>query len=204
MSLPGSYFDDLYASAEDPWSMRSRWYERRKYALTTAVLPRARYADALEVGCSVGELTAALARRSDALVAWDISAAAVELARRRTAGDPGVRVEQRSLPGSPMPPSDLVVLSEVLYYLDPGDLGQVIARLPEAVRPGGTLVAVHWRHPVADYPQTGDAVHAALRAALDWPRVAVHEEPDFLLDCWVAAPAGDVRAASVAADEQLW
>ena len=38
-----------------------------------------------------------------------------------------------------------------------------------AVRPGGTLVAVHWRHPVADYPQTRDAVHRALRGTLAWP-----------------------------------
>ena len=63
MSLPPSFFDDMYAAAEDPWSMRTRWYEQRKYALTTAVLPRARYAEALEVGCSVGELTARLAGR---------------------------------------------------------------------------------------------------------------------------------------------
>jgi SAM-dependent methyltransferase len=204
VSLPGSYFDGLYAAADDPWSMRSRWYEQRKYALTTAVLPQARYADALEVGCSVGELTAALAGRCDRLTGWDVSAAAVERARARTAGLPGVRVERRSMPGDPLPPSDLLVLSEVLYYLGSGDLAAVVGQLPGAVRPGGTLVAVHWRHPVADYPQTGDAVHAALREALDWPRVAVHEEPDFLLDCWVAAPPGDGRAASVAAAEHLW
>jgi hypothetical protein len=80
----------------------------------------------------------------------------------------------------------------------------VLAQLPGTVRPGGRLVAVQWRHAGADYPQTGDEVHAALRAGLDWPRVAVHEEPDFLLDCWVAAPADDVRSASVAAAEHLW
>lgn len=204
MTLPGSYFDDLYAAAEDPWSMRSRWYERRKYALTTAVLPRARYADALEVGCSVGELTVALAARSDRLTAWDVSAAAVSAARERTAELPGVDVLQRAMPDDPLPPAELVVLSEVLYYLGDDDLAAVLAQLPSAVRPGGTLLAVHWRHPVADYPQTGDAVHATLRAALDWPRVAAHEEPDFLLDCWVAAPAGDARSASVAAAERLW
>jgi SAM-dependent methyltransferase len=204
MTLPGSYFDDLYADADDPWSMRSRWYEQRKYALTTAALPRVRYPDALEVGCSVGELTVALAARCDRLTAWDVSAAAVAHARDRTAGLPSVRVEQRSTPGDPLPPTDLLVLSEVLYYLGPDDLAAVLAQVPGAVRPGGTLLAVHWRHPVADYPQTGDAVHAALRAALDWPLVATHEEPDFLLDCWVAAPPGGGRAASVAAAAHLW
>jgi SAM-dependent methyltransferase len=194
----------MYAAAEDPWSMRTRWYERRKYALTTAVLPRDRYGSGLEVGCSVGELTAELAGRCDRLTAWDASAAAVERARARTAGLPGVRVERRAVPADPLPPCDLLVLSEVLYYLDVADLAALLAVLPAAVRPGGTLLAVHWRHPVADYPQSGDAVHAALREALDWPRVAVHQEPDFLLDCWVAAPAGDVRSGSVAAAEGLW
>ena len=79
-----------------------------------------------------------------------------------------------------------------------------MAQVRGAVRPGGTLVAVHWRHSVPEYPQSGDAVHAALRTGLPWPRVAVHEEPDLLLDCWVAAAADDVRAASVAAAEHLW
>jgi len=204
MTLPASFFDDMYAAADDPWSMRTRWYERRKYALTTAVLPRKRYGDGLEVGCSVGELTARLADRCDRLTGWDASAAAVQRATRRVAGVGAVAIEQATVPDRPLPQVDLLVLSEVLYYLDPADLQRFLAQLPAAVRPGGTVVAVHWRHPVAGYPQTGDAVHAALRAALPWPRVATHTEPDLLLDCWVAAPADDVRAASVAAAEDLW
>ncbi|MEU2349305.1 SAM-dependent methyltransferase [Modestobacter sp. NPDC049651] len=204
MTLPPSFFDAMYAAADDPWSMRTRWYEERKYALTTAVLPLRRYAEALEVGCSVGELTARLAPRCDRLTAWDASGAAVRRAAARVAGDPHVRVEQAVVPHRPLPAVDLLVLSEVLYYLGDDDLQAFLAQARTAVRPGGTLVAVHWRHPVPEYPQTGDAVHAALRAALPWPRVATHEEPDLLLDCWVAAPAGDVRAASVAAAEDLW
>ena len=201
MSLPPSYFDDLYAAGDDPWSLRTRWYERRKYALTTAALPRRRYAEALEVGCSVGELTAALAPRCDRLTAWDASAAAVARAAER---NPGVDVQQRVAPVDPLPPVDLLVLSEVLYYLSAPDLAALLEQVRTAVRPGGTLVAVHWRHPVADYPQTGDAVHEALREALAWPQVAAHEEPDLLLDCWVRAAPGDERAASVAAAEDLW
>ncbi|MQA32366.1 class I SAM-dependent methyltransferase [Modestobacter roseus] len=204
MTLPPSFFDAMYAAAEDPWSMRARWYERRKYALTTAVLPRERYAEGLEVGCSVGELTARLADRCDRLTGWDASAAAVERATRRVAGAGSVRIEQATVPDHPLPQVDLLVLSEVLYYLDQPDLQRFLAQVPGAVRPGGTVLAVHWRHPVAEYPQTGDAVHEALRAALPWPRVAAHEEPDLLLDCWVVAGADDVRAASVAAAEQLW
>ncbi|SCX50141.1 Nodulation protein S (NodS) [Klenkia marina] len=199
MTLPPTYFDDLYAAAEDPWSLRTRWYERRKYALTAGVLPRERYAEGLEVGCSVGELTAHLAPRCDRFTAWDASTAAVATAATR---NPGVAVERRVVPVDRLPEVDLLVLSEVLYYLSPADLAALLDQVRTAVRPGGTLLAVHWRHPVADYPQTGDAVHAALRAALDWPRVAGHEEPDFLLECWVRGD--NARAASVAAAEDLW
>ena len=56
-------------------------------------------------------------------------------------------------------------------------------------------MACHWRHPVADYPQTGDAVHAALAR---WPRLSRIEEEDFLLD--VLVPGG---AVSVARQEGL-
>lgn len=204
MSLPPSFFDAMYAAADDPWSMRTRWYEERKYALTTAVLPRRRYTDGLEVGCSVGELTARLADRCDRLTGWDASAAAVERATARVAGRGHVRIEQAAVPARPLPQVDLLVLSEVLYYLDAADLQRLLAQVRAAVRPGGTLLAVHWRHPVREYPQTGDAVHDALRTAIPWPRVAAHDEPDLLLDCWVAAGTGDVRAASVAAAEDLW
>jgi SAM-dependent methyltransferase len=199
-SRPAGHFDALYAAADDPWAMRTRWYERRKYAVTVASLPCERYRHGLEIGCSVGELTAALAGKCDRVSAWDISAAAVRRARERTRGLAGVQVEQRAVPGDPLPPVDLLVLSEVLYFLSADDLDAVIVAAQAALLPGGTLVAVHWRHPAGD-PLTGDGVHARLRSALPWPRVAAHEEPDFLLDCWTASD--DPRAASVAAGEFL-
>jgi len=57
------------------------------------------------------------------------------------------------------------------------------------------LLACHWRHPVADYPQRGDAVHAALAR---WPRLSRLEEEDLLLE--VLVPGG---APSVARREGL-
>ena len=37
--LPDAYFDRIYAESADPWQLQSRWYERRKYAITLALLP---------------------------------------------------------------------------------------------------------------------------------------------------------------------
>ena len=56
--------------------------------------------------------------------------------------------------------SDLVVLSEVGYYWSAADLEIVL----EAIEAAGAdlIAACHWRHPVGDAPQSGDAVHAAI------------------------------------------
>jgi SAM-dependent methyltransferase len=191
VTLPDAYFDEMYAAAPDPWRLGVRWYERRKYALTLAALDRPRYPRALEVGCSVGVLTERLADRCGALLAVDVAASAVELARARTAVHPHVTVERRRVPAEwPDGGFDLVLLSEVLYYLGDGDLDRTLHRAAGALNPGGTLLAVHWRHEVADYPQRGDAVHEALAAVPDLVRVVAHREPDYLLDLYVRAATG--------------
>ena len=51
-TLGAGYFDGMYAAAADPWGFEERWYERRKYAISLAMLPRERYRAAFEPGCS--------------------------------------------------------------------------------------------------------------------------------------------------------
>ncbi len=68
-SLPPRYFDDLYAHDPDPWQFETSAYEAAKYDATLDALPIERFASALEVGCSIGVLTARLAPRCDELLA---------------------------------------------------------------------------------------------------------------------------------------
>ena len=82
-TLGASYFDGMYARSADPWGFTSRWYERRKYAISLAMLPRERYRRGFEPGCSIGVLTQQLAGRCDRLLACDVAAAAVTTATRR-------------------------------------------------------------------------------------------------------------------------
>lgn len=188
MTLTPDYFDRMYAADADPWGFTSRWYEQRKYALTLAALPQPSYDSALEVGCSIGVLTAALSERCRTLVALDPSARALAAARERVPAS--VRLLQASVPdGWPAGSYDLVVVSEVGYYLDPDDLERLLVLVERDLSPGGTVVACHWRHPVEDYPQSGDAVHAALAR---WPRLSRVEEEDFLLDVLVPGGAPSV------------
>jgi trans-aconitate methyltransferase len=195
MTLQPEYFDSMYQLSPDPWGFESRWYEARKYAISLAVLPAERYCDAFEPGCSIGVLTRSLAARCDSLLSCDASPAAVTATARRTAELPNVRVEQRVLPGAwPEGEFDLIVLSELLYYFAGADLDRMLDLAVTSLRPAGTLLAVHWRHPVADYPRSGDEVHMALRGRA-LARVVDHQEADFLAEVYIR---GDGRPISVA------
>ena len=196
MTLDPGYFRDLYAASADPWGLAERWYEARKYALTVALLPRERYGAAFEPGCSVGVLTAQLAPRCGRLLACDAVPDAVAAARVRAAGMPGVRVEQRVIPADWPPGSfDLIVLSELLYYFDDADLGQVLGLGIGSLRPGGQILAVHWRHPAPDHPRTGDEVHEDLAAHPALARLARYRDPDFTAEVYTRAD-GDLRSVA--------
>ncbi|MFI6984984.1 class I SAM-dependent methyltransferase [Embleya sp. NPDC050154] len=201
-ALPRKAFDAMYAAAADPWSLADRAYDRRKYALTVASLPRTRYRDAFEPACSVGVLTRLLADRCDRLLACDLSEVAVTQARTRTADLPHVRVECLVLPREwPDRPGgfDLIVLSEFLYYFEPSERDLVLARARASLAPGGTVVAVHWRPPAPGHVDSAEHVHAAVRALPDLVRVVEHREPDFLLDVLIDTRdrPGTVSAAHV-------
>lgn len=198
-----SGLEQFYAeSGDDPWGVDERWYEARKRALTLAVLPRARFARALEPGCSIGALTAELATRCDDLLAVDAVEAPLRRARARLAGVPHVRLERRRLPGEwPPGPFDLVVVSEVGYFLGGPDLADLAERAAASLTPDGVLVACHWRHggrpatPGDPGVLTGDEVHAVLRERSGLAVLAEHVEEDFRLDVLVPPPATSVARA---------
>jgi SAM-dependent methyltransferase len=196
VTLGAGYFDAMYAAASDPWGFEDRWYEQRKYAVTLAQLPAARYRSAFEPGCSIGVLTDMLARRCDALLSCDVAAGAVSAAAQRTRDLPHVRVERRDIAGHwPSGRFDLIVFSEILYYFGDRDLAQVLDRAVAALEPEGTLLAVHWRHPVADYPRSGDDVHRVLAARPGLARLVRHQEPDFLAEVYIRTDGAPVSVA---------
>ncbi len=106
--------------------------------------------------------------------------------------------------GWPAGTFDLVVISEILYYFGDSDLGEVAARAVRAVAPGGTLLTVHWRHPVADYPQSGDRAQEAVASAAeaDLVKTVSHVEADFDLAVYVRRRPGSA-GTSVAAQMGL-
>lgn len=173
------YFEQMYASSPDPWHLTDRSYERRKYELTIACLPDREFKRVYEPACSVGVLTELLVARCGTVIASDPVARAVELARERL---PEVELFEGALPGSwPDGTFDLVVLSEVMYFLTDDDRAATIDGARAALEPGGVLISVNWRHAFDEGECDGDQVQRELDAAPGFERLVWHEERDFTI-----------------------
>ncbi len=176
-SAPVERFAKLYREAEDPWHTADSWYERRKRSVLLAALPNEWYRRVLEPACGVGELTRELVHRADQVVAFDPVPEAVERARRAAPSAEILVAALPEIPGS----ADLVVLSEILYYLDDETLTATLDGVLAALEPGGDLVAVHWRPWAPEAPRDGDAAHRILLAREELDVLIEHVEDDFVL-----------------------
>jgi SAM-dependent methyltransferase len=203
VTLPPSYFNRMYEHDDDPWGFADRWYEERKRSITLAALPDRSYRTAFEPGCSIGVLTANLAQRCDFILAGEVADSALQQAKDRLSDQPHVQFRRIRLPDEwPNQEFELIVLSEILYYLDAGDLQETVSKAVDAVAPHGTLLSVHWRHAVSDYPQTGDGVQLAVEQAARSGLIQIihHVEADFDLAVYVRPGPGETaHQLSVAA-----
>lgn len=134
--------DALYSKSADPWNFRESAYEADKYAATLVLLPRRRYGRALEVGCSIGVLGRMLAQRCDTYLGIDASARAIALARREAA--PNMEHMRMLVPDAfPSGPFDLILLSEILYFLSADDVARLAPRVAEESTEGDLMLVNH-------------------------------------------------------------
>lgn len=190
---PREYFDRLYADNADPWHYKTRWYEQRKRAISLAMLPKPQYATAIELGCSNGVLSEALASRCERLLAIDGNAQAITLAKQNLKHLPHVQPQQAIIPDDlPSQSFDLIVISEILYYLNPSQVEQVMAWVEQSLNAQGTLLCVHWRYPIDGFALNGDMVHQQLNQYFNkknqnsppFYQQTHCQDADFLLDIW--------------------
>lgn len=105
--------------------------------------------DVAELGCGHGTFTIPVARRIGGQVrAFDVEPEMVEATRRRVAdeGLGNVLVERRDVLadgfGLPAGSQDACLLFNILHHDDPVAL---LALAADVVRPGGRVLAIHWR-----------------------------------------------------------
>ncbi|TDQ00736.1 bifunctional PIG-L family deacetylase/class I SAM-dependent methyltransferase [Labedaea rhizosphaerae] len=181
-SAPVERFGALYGANADPWDTRSSWYERRKRQVVLASLPREHYRLAIEPGCGTGALTVQLQERCDRVLAFDPVPEAVAAARAAGARAVTVAAVPADMPADlPDVRADLVVCSEILYYLSDVDLKETVAELVSVLEPGGDFVAVHWRGWPAEAPRDAVATHAVLTEHPALRTVVEHTDEEFLL-----------------------
>ncbi|MBA3809988.1 MAG: methyltransferase domain-containing protein [Solirubrobacterales bacterium] len=182
---PASHFEALYESSTDPWDYLSSAYESEKYAATLAAIGPGPFAGALEVGCSIGIFSAMLAPRCGELVAMDFSARALRLAGARLADLANLELVQGSFPEqAPERAWELVVCSEVLYYLDRPALAMALQWLRVQLAGGARVVVVSWRGPCTSEPLCGDEVHDMLVAELAAEHAFDGRSEGYRLDCF--------------------
>jgi phospholipid N-methyltransferase len=137
------YFELRYRK-RDPWNYLTSDYERERHQRMLTWCRVLEPRRILELGCAEGVFTAALAAFNGEVVAIDISARAVARARERCADFPRAQIVQvdvrREIPAGQF---DLIVCTELLYYLEPRTLQSMRDRLVEQLAPGGSLLLVH-------------------------------------------------------------
>ena len=152
------------ASPPRPLGYTESAYEHEKYAATLAACGPGPFTCALELGSSIGVFSALLAPRCRRLVSIDAAPTAVASARRRLVAHPQAETILGPIPAAvPDEGYDLVVASEILYYLTAELLADTLGAARFRMLPGARLVAVHWRPHGPERPLSAEQVHATLR-----------------------------------------
>lgn len=161
-------FELLFRSTIDPWNYRGSPFEAFKRRVLMRACGLRPHGRGLELACANGETTRLLARRCLRLLAVDASPTAVAAAGARTADLPSVTISIATLPATlPRGPFDLIVVSEIAYYLSENDLRILIDGVGEALAPGGRVVVVHHLRRFDDAAQVPWRAQATIRRTFD-------------------------------------
>lgn len=145
----------LYAETDDPWGFAHSPYEQTKFRATIAALPRHRYSAVFELGCGNGQLARHLIDVTEHYTGLDAVDRALDAARRTI---PDGRFIAGYYP-CPLPDDafDLIVLSEILYYLDDDGICRLARQIADRW-PLADVICVSWLGPSGHRVQGNTAV----------------------------------------------
>ena len=193
-------FDAAYADG-DPWaSGDARYlYQRRKYEVLAGLLPPGRrFGQALDIGSGHGLLGRRIAARADSVLGIDISQNAVEQARMHNADLANLHFERcdiRDLPASYNGRFDLVMLTDMLYYLPhpltDAAIKAVALRVGGLLAPDGLLLlANHFFFAGDRDSRLSRRIHRAFAWSPAFDIVSEHRRPFYLVSLLAQAPGG--------------
>lgn len=175
-------FEALFSRNPDPWQFEASDYERDKRAATVAALGGRRFASGLEIGCATGVLTQQLSAWCDALLALDISDRALDLARERLRAEPTTSFMRGEVPDDwPAGTFDLIVLSELLYFLSPAEIAATSQKAKASLADGGICLLVNWTGD-NDLPVGGDDAVRLFAEAAAWQDDLAECHPTYRID----------------------
>jgi 2-polyprenyl-3-methyl-5-hydroxy-6-metoxy-1,4-benzoquinol methylase len=139
--------DLYYVVCRDPFGCRNSPLEQSKYREMLSILPATPVDSLLEVGCGEGIFTRMLLPHAGRLLSIDSSARALQRARRHLANFTQVQFQQLNIEEEdPKGQFDLIVVSEILYYLGPKEqISKVAQRMLDWLKPDGQLLLCHMR-----------------------------------------------------------
>ncbi|MEW4448838.1 class I SAM-dependent methyltransferase [Qipengyuania sp. JC766] len=186
-------FDDLFLNDADPWGFESKPYEKAKRAATVEAIAVPPPAHILEIGCANGVLTADLIARGYRVTAIDISAHALTLARARLPNRVEARLIQGEVPYDwPRGIYDLVLISEVLYFLTADEIAEVSRASWGSLLPGSECLLVNWTGP-NDLPVDGNRAADLFERAMPWAASMRQTEDLYRIDRLYKSPTGPDR-----------
>lgn len=148
------YWETIFTNV-DPWSYRNS-YETLKYDQTIDLIRHVPVAHALEIACAEGEFTRRLAAHADHVLATDIAPTAVTRAAEACSDLDNCAFQRLDLLTEDPPGRyDLIVASEVLYYLDPQALAAFVDKVACHLNPGGIFLTAHGNLLVDEPDKTG-------------------------------------------------
>jgi cyclopropane fatty-acyl-phospholipid synthase-like methyltransferase len=178
-------FEARYRVDPDPWRTLTDPYELEKRRRALAACGAGPFASACELGAGIGGLTADLAPRCARLLALDAAPTAVADAARRLAPFPQAEARVAVIPED-LPAGedlfDLVVASELLYYLEDDAFAATAAWMARALVATGRLVVVSWTGSAHDLCRDAASVATALAGQRGLRLVSTASHPGHQID----------------------
>lgn len=178
-------FDDQYAITRSPFSLESADYERDKLEKMISFIPEHPIDRAIDYGCGIGDATIALSERAERLISVDSSRLALRMlsARLRARSLHNISLRRASLsepwPIAPSERAELIVASEVLYYLEPDELSLMIESFIRCLNRNAILITCHYRLHFHDRLVSNHEIHQSIAS---YDHMAISRS--FRTDCY--------------------